>query len=139
MVDLEVIQNRLQGLRALMPVLKSHRSLSKKDFETQIEKQLATEHALQLAIQHVLDISSHLLSSRGVRDLTDYRDVILKMGKEGILPKDFVEKISGMAGFRNLLVHDYAEVDPVRVYDYLQNRLDDFEEFMKLIAVHLDL
>ena len=56
-----------------------------------------------------------------------------------ILPKDFVEKISGMAGFRNLLVHDYAEVDPERVYDFLQNRVGDFEEFMKHIAIHLKL
>ena len=104
-----------------------------------MEKQLAAEHALQLAIQHLLDISSHVLASRGVREVTDYRDVLVKMGREGILPKDYVERIMGMAGFRNLLVHDYAEVDPERVYDFLQSRLSDFEEFMKRIAAHLKI
>lgn len=87
MVDIEVIQNRLQGLRALLPLLKSQRSLSRQDFTASLEKQLAAEHALQLAIQHVLDIGSHILASQGVKDLTDYRDVLLKMGKEGIRPR----------------------------------------------------
>ena len=139
MVDIEILRSRLQGLRALLPILKSFQALSCKDFTSDLEKQLATEHALQLAIQHLLDISSHILAARGVRELTDYRDILLKMGKEGILPNDFVEKISGMAGFRNLLVHDYVEVDPERVYDFLQNRIEDFEEFMKYITVHLKL
>ncbi len=139
MVDFEIIRTRLQGLRSLLPVLKSLQSLSRKDFVSSREKQLAAEHALQLAIQHLLDISSHILASRGVRELADYRDILLKMGKEGILPEDFVEKISGMAGFRNLLVHDYAEVEPERVYDFLKNRLGDFEEFMRHVAIHLKL
>ena len=122
-----------------MPVLKSHRAFSREDFTSHLEKQLAAEHALQLAIQYLLDISSHILASQGVRELTDYRDILLKMGKEGILPKDFVEKIKGIAGFRNLLVHDYAEVDPGLVYDFLQDRLADFEEFMKRIGIYLKL
>ena len=44
-----------------------------------------------------------------------------------------------MAGFRNLLVHDYAEVDPELVYEFLQHRVVDFEEFMKHIAAYLKL
>ena len=136
---MEIIRNRLQGLRALMPILKSHQSLSREEFVSNFEKQLSAEHALQLAIQHLLAISSHLLASRGVRELTDYRDVLIKMGKEAILPQDFAERISKMAGFRNLLVHDYAEVDPELVYEFLQYRVVDFEEFMKHIAAHLKL
>ena len=65
--------------------------------------------------------------------------VLVRMGREGILPPDFSERISGRAGFRNLLVHDYAEVDPERVYEFLQDRLGDFEEFMRYVSIYLKL
>ena len=38
-----------------------------------------------------------------------------------------------MARFRNILVHLYAQVDVGRVYDNLQNHLDDFGQFAQYI------
>jgi uncharacterized protein YutE (UPF0331/DUF86 family) len=42
-----------------------------------------------------------------------------------------------MAGFRNLLVHEYAEIDHRQVFDILKNHLEDlialaqaYQEFM---------
>ncbi len=38
-----------------------------------------------------------------------------------------------MAGFRNILVLGYAEVDPSVVADVLVNRLGDLEEFVAAV------
>ena len=43
----------------------------------------------------------------------------------------------GMAGFHNVLVHLYLEVDPHKVYSYLQHDLGDFELFAQYIAEYL--
>ncbi|HHW43892.1 MAG TPA: DUF86 domain-containing protein, partial [Desulfotomaculum sp.] len=51
------------------------------------------------------------------------------LGREQIIPPQFAEKIKGMAGYRNRLVHGYAEVTPEEMYNVIQKRLDDFEEF----------
>lgn len=40
----------------------------------------------------------------------------------------------GMAKFRNVLVHLYLEVDRRRVYRYLQESLEDFEQFARYIS-----
>jgi uncharacterized protein YutE (UPF0331/DUF86 family) len=42
-----------------------------------------------------------------------------------------------MARFRNLLVHVYAQVDIERVYDHLQNHLDDFGLFAQHVLQFL--
>ena len=42
-----------------------------------------------------------------------------------------------MVGFRNILVHDYLEVDRKIVYDVLQNRLGDLEELKKVFVTFL--
>jgi hypothetical protein len=38
-----------------------------------------------------------------------------------------------MARFRNILVHVYAQVDVRRVYENLQNHLDDFGQFAQYV------
>jgi uncharacterized protein YutE (UPF0331/DUF86 family) len=40
-------------------------------------------------------------------------------------------------GFRNVLVHEYLEIDREIVYEILQHRLDDFEELRKVFAQFL--
>ena len=60
------------------------------------------------------------------------------MGKHGVIPKDFASKIEGMAGFRNILVHDYLEIDPRKVYQNLLNALKDFDEFARYIVGYIE-
>jgi len=54
------------------------------------------------------------------------------MGELGVLPPDFARSLAPIAGFRNILVHEYLGVDWDYVYDHLQN-LDDLERFGILV------
>jgi len=42
-----------------------------------------------------------------------------------------VQRTQGMAGYRNRLVHGYADVTPEEIYDLLTRHLMDFAEFTK--------
>ena len=44
-----------------------------------------------------------------------------------------------LAGFRNILIHEYARVDIAKVHDILANHLDDFDAFRKQIVAHYSL
>lgn len=50
----------------------------------------------------------------------------------------FVQQITGMAGYRNRLVHGYAEVTPRVMYSPLKERLGDIETFCRHILEYLD-
>ena len=56
----------------------------------------------------------------------------------GVLDPDFVARFRAIAGFRDLLVHGYIEVDIPRLHQLLNQRLDDFAEFAAKITAHLD-
>ena len=118
-------------------VLRRPGSLKFDEFSSSAEKIWSCEHGLQISIQIILDIGNQLLAEREENDISDYADVIAGLGAAGILPKDFSQKIKQMAGFRNILVHEYTEIDLKEVYRVLQENLSDFETFGKCIEAYL--
>ena len=42
-----------------------------------------------------------------------------------------------MAGLRNILVHDYLEINLEHIYLLLQNNLIDFKQFAKEVSEHI--
>jgi uncharacterized protein YutE (UPF0331/DUF86 family) len=56
----------------------------------------------------------------------------LILGRAGVLPSDFAEHLAPIAGFRNILVHDYLDIDWDEVYSNLQH-LDELDAYMEHI------
>jgi len=78
-----------------------------------------------------------VISRGGLRKPETYREIIEILGEANVLSKDFVERFAPAAGFRNLLVHRYADIDTAQLHSFLQDKLGDFEEFSKTIADYL--
>jgi uncharacterized protein YutE (UPF0331/DUF86 family) len=89
----------------------------------------AAEHYFQVAIQAALDIGGILLADRSVKMPQGYADIFPALAEIGVLPRDFADRLVGMAKFRNVLVHMYLQVDLDLTYSYLQNSLGDLERF----------
>ncbi len=95
------------------------------------------ERTLQIAIQAALDVGSHLVSDERLGEPETSRDVFRLLGRAAILDSDLSERLERMAGFRNIVVHAYQDVDLGIVRDILQNRLVDLEEFVAAIRRRL--
>ena len=86
------------------------------------------ERNLEVAAQCCIDISHRIIALEQAQKPRDYYEAILRLGDLGILPADFARRLAPIAGFRNILVHEYLQVDWDEVYDHLQ-QLDDVERF----------
>lgn len=96
------------------------------------------ERTLQTALEACLDIGNRLISVAGLRQPADNRDVFLIMIEAGILPQERFEAFQRMAGFRNVLVHEYTKIDDAAVYGVFQKRLDDLAAFADAVLRYLD-
>ena len=56
------------------------------------------------------------------------------LAKRKVLSVRLAKKLGPMAGFRNILVHEYLEIDRHRVYRALSKDLGDFELFIKAVS-----
>ena len=133
LVDALVVTKRLNKLREYIGFLNEIRLKSRDQFVTDPFVYGNGERYLQLAIQVILDIGNHILADRKLKEPEEYRDVMKILGEEGLLPQGLVEKLLPLVGLRNILVHDYLDIDRDKLYDALRQQLVDFEEF----ALHI--
>ena len=103
------------------------------------ELRSAVERNFQLAIESAIDIGEIIISEKGFERPEDYRSVFLILGRQGIIPMDFAEDFSIAAGFRNVLVHIYEEIDSSLLDVFLTKRLDDFDKFAKYIVIYVNM
>ena len=134
LVNREIIETRLRKLGGYLKVLKKLKRLSFKEIEADEFLRAALERYLHLAIECLLDIGNHIISDKGFRQAGDYREIFLILGENQVIPKKFAERIAPMGSFRNILVHDYIELDFRKVYDLLQTHYSDFDRFARFIA-----
>ena len=137
MKTVEKISRKLKFMKRYVNFLKSHRVISAEELEENYELRSAIERNLELALESMLDIGEILISEKGFEKPEDYKSVMLILGKEGVLPKVFAEKLVPAVGVRNILVHMYTEVDVKKICEFLQENLGDFDEFAKHIANYL--
>ncbi len=97
----------------------------------------AVERNFQVAIECIFDIGTHIIAEKGFESPDDNADIIRILGDEGVVTPDFAERAKGLAGFRNILVHEYTGIDYGLLHQYLQNRLDDFREFAEYTSSYL--
>ncbi len=127
------IPQRINQLNEYVRLLQGLRG---RDFEDPYVKG-ALERYFQLAAECVLDIGEMLISQEDWPKARSYRDVIRVLGDKGVLEPDFATSFEGIAGLRNILVHDYVNVSVERL-EALLDELDDFQRFTTSVAKYVD-
>jgi len=136
-IDVEVVWRHLAALRESLSVLSTRSEISLEELDADIERRWMVERGLQLCAQNTLDIATHIAASRG-RDVPDYASAIDELGRLGVLSYEFVREFRSVAGFRNVLVHGYLDVDLDVLYVLLHERLGDFESFAEAVETYLE-
>jgi uncharacterized protein YutE (UPF0331/DUF86 family) len=104
---------------------------------TDIREQRFVQHTLQIAIQAALDAASHVVSDDRLGEPTTYRELFDLLEKAGYISAELAGELAKMAGFRNVLVHGYDDVDLDIVRDIVENRLSDLTQFAERVRARL--
>ena len=102
-----------------------------------LKEERFVEHTLQLAIQAALDVASHIVSDERLGEPATNRDLFDRLATGGWISKELAAKLGDMAGFRNVLVHGYQDVDLDIVVDAARNRLEDLTVFVAAVRKRL--
>ena len=135
-VDSTVVRRHLFALQSAVQTLATHRDVSIDELKSNRDRLWAIERGLQLVAQNAIDIATHLAAAAGF-DSSDYATAIDRLAALGILSPEFISRFRGIAGFRNVLVHGYLELDLSVLHQLLTTRLQDFTTFAQSIEDYL--
>ncbi|HHZ20075.1 MAG TPA: DUF86 domain-containing protein [Firmicutes bacterium] len=94
----------------------------------------SSERFLQLCIEALLDIGNHIIADLKLGKVEQYSNVPVILKQNGFITEEQKKLFLRMVGMRNILVHEYLEIDLNIIYDIIQNHLDDLEGIMKAYA-----
>jgi len=133
MVDRELLSRKLSNLSNYIKELKNADDINWQKYTVDPRSRAFVERYLHLAIEEVFDIANHLVSFYRWREPTGYRDLLLVLKENDVIPGEFLPTFQNMASFRNMLVHHYEKIDDEVVFGIFKKRLSDFTLYINLI------
>ncbi len=137
MINQEIIRKRLNKLDEYLDILKNLSNYSFEEFVNDPERYGSTERFLQLAIESIIDIGTHIIADEALGNVNWYSDVPKILAEKGYITSEQSEYWIRMIGFRNVLVHEYVEIDRRIVFDVLNSHLDEISELRRVFAQFL--
>lgn len=90
-------------------------------------------HAMLVSIQSSIDIATEIIAMKRLRRPVSYRDTFGVLADAGLLSGEIAGRLSDLASFRNVLVHNYMELDLIQVHRILIHDYPVLSEFLSIM------
>lgn len=87
----------------------------------------AVESCLRRGLEALFDLGRHILAAGFAAGVSEYKEIVTALHKQGILSEEEARLCYMMAGYRNRMVHFYHEIQAEELYDIAANHLADLE------------
>lgn len=133
MTNSAIIENKISSIKKYLKILERYQSHSRNEIENNVDTRGMIERYLYLAAQSAIDLAEATISFKKLRKPTTMSDAFYILQEEGIISLALAKKMAGMAGFRNVIAHDYEKINYDIVYNVLHKGLKDIEEFVESV------
>ena len=123
------LQGYLQELRNTVPA-------SLEEYQSGVERR-ACERLLQLAIEAATDICGMLVAGLHLGLPEDENDIYGRLERAGVIRGETAQLLRRMRGFRNILVHEYVDIDDAIVFEAASERLEDLDGFVEEVRLYM--
>lgn len=135
---IDAVETRLLRLESVISELSRLGDVDPETFRESLSEMWKVERGLQLGAEILLDIGNHILAAQFGFSPQEYRDIFDRLADRKVIGRSLADRLSGIAGFRNILVHDYMALDPARVLENLGRAPKDFGEFTREVRDWLE-
>ncbi|MGQ0814265.1 MAG: type VII toxin-antitoxin system HepT family RNase toxin [Gemmatimonadota bacterium] len=139
----EFVERKLQLITDDLGQLAAFQAETYESLIADVLKLAAVERILERIILRAIDVNEHLISAlaTGEEERTTrltYRDTFLRLADYGVYSPEFAAQIAPSAGLRNILVHEYNDVDHRIVFNAIQTTLRQYADYVEQIRCFVD-
>lgn len=139
MVNVSIIKAKIAHIENSLSRLKEKQKIGFDEFKRNIDLQDIVLHNLQLAIQGCVDMASHIISDAGWAVPSTLAELFGVLAEHKIINRELGERLSKMAGFRNIIIHEYETIDLKKVYNIATKDIEDIYLFLREICAYAKL
>jgi uncharacterized protein YutE (UPF0331/DUF86 family) len=132
MTERDRILSKVAELDGYLRELEEIRPANRAEFDA-VEKRRACERILQISIETVMNICQLFVAGMRLGLPAEENDTFEKLVRARVISRDLASTLQRMKGFRNVLVHEYGNVDDDLVFLFLTTRTGDFLSFRQEI------
>ncbi|RKD32296.1 type VII toxin-antitoxin system HepT family RNase toxin [Thermohalobacter berrensis] len=132
MVNRNVIIRRIQKAQEYLDFLKQIKNeYNLKEFKSDPKVYGSSERFLHLAIEALMDIGNHIIADENLGKVEYYSDIPKILYENKYIGEELRDVFIKIIGFRNILVHDYIDINLDLVFEVIDKNLTDIEEIIK--------
>lgn len=133
MVDKEKIAKLLRDIEVYLQQSEELQRIDKTEYMNNWKVYDLVDRKLHLLLETFLSIGDMIISEFKLRKPDTYGDIRKKLYENKIIDFELCVNLIDLAKFRNVLVHEYLNLDRERVYEHLQRDPEIIKRFMKQI------
>ncbi len=131
-LNLDKINKKINDIETSITRLSEFKNVPLSEFLDNRDMQDIASFRLIVATEAAIDICLHLVSKIFKSVPEDYAGCFRLLGEKGLITQDLSQNLVKMARFRNLLVHQYWDIDYSQVYSLITGAaLDDLSSFTR--------
>ncbi len=139
MTNVAVIENKISSIIKYLDQLEEFKKFSKEEIISDAVRLRALERYLYLVTQASIDLAEAIISLKQWRKPVTMSESFSILSEKEVIDSDLSGKMTRMVGFRNVMAHDYDNVNYDVVDGILRLRLVDIEFFVAAVRKFLDL
>jgi uncharacterized protein YutE (UPF0331/DUF86 family)/predicted nucleotidyltransferase len=128
-VDRNLVLRKLADIERYLGELVEYRSLDAPAYAADWKIQRIVERTLHLAIEACMDVADHLVADRRLPVPETAAATFAALAGAGLIDPELARALGRMVAFRNILVHDYARLDPAIVLRVVRTDIADLLRF----------
>lgn len=136
-VEAATVLRRLHLMRELLDGLESMSPVSAAKLQENLIVRLAAERALCQLVDTATDINQHIASASGQRPISEYRESFDSAARVGLIDSELAAALKSSVGLRNILVHEYVNVDLTLIAQSAKEAIDTYGKYVKAVADYL--
>lgn len=138
MIDKDLVRRKLARLNTYLERLDPVAQKTFREYQREDYLRFSTERLIQLIVECATDINNHVVVETRSRPPEDYRTSFLKAAEVGLITQELAKKIQGSAGMRNVLVHEYMDIDHKMVFAAVPKTLKYYRQYLKQVNRFLE-
>jgi uncharacterized protein YutE (UPF0331/DUF86 family) len=135
-IDRPTLESLLEKLHEYVRRIESM-EFSQHELETHIDIQDLLTHRLHTAVEVCIDIAGHLAAGLELPGRQAALDVFELLAANTVISPETAGKMRQARGARNILVHEYADVDYNLIFKTYPEDVDDLKQFAQEIISFL--